>query len=122
MGYLCWNCVMYIILAWYADEVLPSDYGVKRSACFCFHKKYWFSTIYDGADGAGGADGDDDANISFSSTTSDTFNNSSHEQVVARHTALSSREYVPSTDLGKRHTTTAIAAPSRVCSFFNFHF
>ena len=30
MGYLCWNCVMYLVLAWYADEVVPGDYGVKR--------------------------------------------------------------------------------------------
>jgi hypothetical protein len=28
--------ILYAVLGWYLDKVLPSDYGTRRSYCFCF--------------------------------------------------------------------------------------
>ena len=44
MGWLALNAVMFLVLAWYCDEVVPSEFGVKRSACFCMKKEYWCET------------------------------------------------------------------------------
>ena len=54
--------MLYIVLAWYCDEVVPSEYGVKRSVCFCVKRQYWC-----GGSGAGGGGGSGSGSSSGSS-------------------------------------------------------
>lgn len=52
IGYIALNILMYLALAWYCDEVVPSEFGVKRGFCFCFSGSYWCRRA--GGGGAGG--------------------------------------------------------------------
>eukprot|EP00658_Telonema_sp_P-2_P006414 TRINITY_DN12438_c0_g1_i3.p1 TRINITY_DN12438_c0_g1~~TRINITY_DN12438_c0_g1_i3.p1 ORF type:complete len:2202 (+),score=596.20 TRINITY_DN12438_c0_g1_i3:221-6826(+) len=38
------DAVMYLLLAWYADQVLPGEFGAKQSWYFCFLPSYWCGT------------------------------------------------------------------------------
>ena len=33
--------LFYYLLGWYLDNVLPHDWGVRKSVCFCVSRKYW---------------------------------------------------------------------------------
>jgi len=77
MNYLILNCLMYAVLAWYADEVVPGAVGVKRSICFCTSSTYWCGK---------------------KKTTSKNTNNDMQERKERREKALNETMYVPSTD------------------------
>lgn len=35
------DIVLYGVLSWYLDQVVPSEYGTTRRPCFCFTRSYW---------------------------------------------------------------------------------
>lgn len=39
------DAVIYLILAWYFDKVIPSDYGVPKPWYFVFDPRYWFPSL-----------------------------------------------------------------------------
>ena len=47
IGWLILNGIIYVVLAWYCDEVVPSEFGVKRGMCFCASRSYWFGSTDD---------------------------------------------------------------------------
>lgn len=38
---MLFDFVFFFLLGWYLENVIPHEWGVKRSACFCFTRKYW---------------------------------------------------------------------------------
>lgn len=40
MGYLVLDSILCMLLAWYLENVLPKEFGVSRSPCFCFTDGY----------------------------------------------------------------------------------
>lgn len=41
LGYLVLDFLLYSFLAWYFDQVIPSEYGSKQPWYFLFQKKFW---------------------------------------------------------------------------------
>eukprot|EP01064_Diplonema_japonicum_P000827 TRINITY_DN10555_c1_g1_i2.p1 TRINITY_DN10555_c1_g1~~TRINITY_DN10555_c1_g1_i2.p1 ORF type:complete len:1303 (+),score=294.14 TRINITY_DN10555_c1_g1_i2:84-3992(+) len=41
---MLFDTLLYLVLAWYLDNVLPSEWGVKRHPLFLFQRSYWSST------------------------------------------------------------------------------
>eukprot|EP00756_Hemistasia_phaeocysticola_P027670 Hpha_TRINITY_DN16129_c1_g3::TRINITY_DN16129_c1_g3_i1::g.8366::m.8366/K05643/ABCA3; ATP-binding cassette, subfamily A (ABC1), member 3 len=41
MGWLIFDLIAYLVLAWYVDNVLPGEWGTSNSCCFCFFPSYW---------------------------------------------------------------------------------
>ena len=82
MGWLVLNCIMYMVLAWYADEVFPGAFGVKRGPCFCMQGSYWSCRTGGGSGEGSGA----------------TREEREEERREKRTAALSERAYVPSND------------------------
>ena len=41
MGWLYADAVIYLIIAWYLDNVIPGEFGVKLPFWFVFSPKYW---------------------------------------------------------------------------------
>ena len=64
------DVVVYILLAYYLDVVLPSEYGARKSPWFCLMPSFWFGTSKRQLDGAvnSGYDGYDGSadNVSWS--------------------------------------------------------
>jgi hypothetical protein len=76
IGWLALNGAMFLVLAWYCDEVVPSEFGVKRSVCFCLKSGYWC--------GSGGGSGGN--------------NKAADAAAALRRSALSASKYTPSPD------------------------
>ena len=71
-----------MLFAWYADEVVPGAFGVKRGPCFCMQGSYWSCRT-----GGGGGEG-----------SGATREEREEERREKRTAALSERAYVPSND------------------------
>ena len=41
IGMMFFDFVFFWLLGWYLENVLPHQWGVRRSACFCFTRSYW---------------------------------------------------------------------------------
>lgn len=39
---MAFDIVLYALLAYYLDCVIPSEHGTKQNICFCLTKKFWF--------------------------------------------------------------------------------
>jgi ATP-binding cassette subfamily A (ABC1) protein 1 len=61
IGLLIFDIFFYLLLAWYADNVIPQEYGTTLPWYFPFTKSYWlsFCDIYEGAEADPLLDGDD---------------------------------------------------------------
>lgn len=44
IGMMMFDFVFFWLLGWYLENVLPHEWGVKRSVCFCFTRRYWCSS------------------------------------------------------------------------------
>lgn len=43
MLFLCMDIILYLFIAWYLGEVIPSEYGSSRPFYFIFTKKFWMN-------------------------------------------------------------------------------
>ena len=59
MGYLVLDAILYGILAFYLENVLPKEYGVRRTPCFCVKDALACCSGPRRKVGSGGGDGDD---------------------------------------------------------------
>jgi len=41
LGWLIFDLIIYMVLAWYVDNVLPGEWGTSRSCCFCCSPSFW---------------------------------------------------------------------------------
>eukprot|EP00756_Hemistasia_phaeocysticola_P027671 Hpha_TRINITY_DN16129_c1_g4::TRINITY_DN16129_c1_g4_i1::g.8373::m.8373/K05643/ABCA3; ATP-binding cassette, subfamily A (ABC1), member 3 len=41
LGWLIFDLVLYMVLAWYVDNVLPGEWGTSNHPLFCFFPSYW---------------------------------------------------------------------------------
>ena len=41
IGMVLFDVVLYIIIAWYLNNVITGEYGVSKPFNFCFKKSYW---------------------------------------------------------------------------------
>lgn len=44
IGMMMFDFVFFWLLGWYLENVIPHEWGINRSACFCFTRKYWCSS------------------------------------------------------------------------------
>jgi len=51
MAFLLGDFVLYAVLAWYLDHVMPNEYGQRLSAFFCCKRSYWHDSQPDDDDG-----------------------------------------------------------------------
>ena len=85
-AFLWLDMVLYLLLAWYLDHVLPSEWGVKHHPLFMFDKTYW-----GGSPSVKKSDGDKMP----AATVAETYDE-------ATHAAMAARERIRITDLTKK--------------------
>eukprot|EP00475_Leptophrys_vorax_P022719 TRINITY_DN3093_c0_g1_i4.p1 TRINITY_DN3093_c0_g1~~TRINITY_DN3093_c0_g1_i4.p1 ORF type:complete len:1562 (-),score=428.94 TRINITY_DN3093_c0_g1_i4:659-5344(-) len=47
LGFYVLDCVLFMFLTWYLEQVIPSEFGVTRKWYFLFEKNYWFPPTVD---------------------------------------------------------------------------